>query len=259
MDYSTKVWNRSVLFLFLGILNEKQKGIQPMNIKKLKENQYIKFIPQINTIPWTVELDENNEPYFPYTETQVYTDIHVDVLLCDYKTDGDYIEKIGYADIAVINSHVFERTTFMHIDCDDGHLSRILEEMAFYNHEDNYMVFGLSMEYEPFMILRNIHIDKEYRRMGIGKAIIQFAHEYIGAILNLNLNSIVWEVSFFDKTIDDEPFTEKDFDNLIAFSKAIGGHEFSNPIFELKYFFYNNNPFSIDEKLLEEFLKESRM
>ena len=109
------------------------------------------------------------------------------------------------------------------------------------------------------MILRNIHIDKEYRRMGIGKAIIQFAHEYIGAILNLNLNSIVWEVSFFDKTIDDEPFTEKDFDNLIACSKAIGGHEFSNPIFELKYFFYNNNPFSIDEKLLEEFLKGSRM
>lgn len=142
----------------------------------------------------------------------------------------------------------------MHIDCDDGHLSRILEEMAFYNHEDNYMVFGLSMEYEPFMILRNIHIDKEYRRMGIGKAIIQFAHEYIGAILNLNLNSIVWEVSFFDKTIDDEPFTEKDFDNLIAFSKAIGGHEFSNPIFELKYFFHNNNPSILCAAILSHFV-----
>lgn len=43
-----------------------------MNINKLKESEYIKLVPQVDTTPWTVELDKNNKPYFPYTETQVY-------------------------------------------------------------------------------------------------------------------------------------------------------------------------------------------
>lgn len=226
-----------------------------MNINKLKESEYIKFVPQINTAPWTVELDEEGNPYFPFTETQVYTDIHVDVLLCDYETDDDYIEKIGYADIALINSHIFEETTFMHVDCDDGHLSGIMEEMNYHAQEDNYNDFGLDYPYAPFMILRTLHIDKEYRRMGLGKSIIQFAHEYIGSLFNLDLNLIAWEVAYYNKTTDGERFTQADYDANIAFSIAIGGHVFSkykNSIF----FFYNNDEFideDIDEIVDEDF------
>lgn len=211
-----------------------------MNINKLKESEYIKFVTQINTNPWTFELDEDGNPYFPFTETQVYTDIHVDVLLCDYETDDDYIEKIGYADIALINSHVFEETTFLHVDCDDGHLSGIMEAMNYYNQENNYDKFGLDYPYVPFMILRTLHINKEYRRMGLGKSIIQFAHEYIGSLFNLDLNLITWEVAYYDKTTDGEKFTQADYDVNIDFSKAIGGKEFSK-YESSRFFFYNSD------------------
>ena len=209
-----------------------------MNINKLKESEYIKFVPQINTAPWTVELDTEGNPSFPYAETQVYTDIRVDILLCDYETDDDYIQKIGYADIALINSHVFEETTFMHVDCEDGHLAGIMEEMEYHSQENNYHRFGLDFPYAPFMILRTLHINKEYRRMGIGKAIIQFAHEYVGALFNLDLNLITWEVAYYNKTTDGEKFTQADYDANIAFSKSIGGHEFSK--YKNSRFFFIN-------------------
>lgn len=211
-----------------------------MNTNKLKENEYIKIVPQIDTTPWTVELDKNNKPYFPYTEMQAYTDIRVDVLLCDSNTDDDYIEKIGYADIALINSHIFEETTFMHVDCDDGYLSGIMEEMNYHNQEDNYDSYGLDYPYAPFMILRSLHIDKEYRRMGIGKAIIQFAHEYIGSLFNLQLNLIVWEIAYYNQTTDGERFTQADYDVNIAFSKAVGGREFSK-YQSSRFFLYNSD------------------
>ncbi len=211
-----------------------------MNINKLKESEYIKLVSKIDTTPWTVELDKNNKPYFPYTETQVYTDIRVDILLCDYDTDDDYIEKIGYADISLINSHIFEETTFMHVDCEDGQLSGIMEEMNYHDQDDNYDSYGLDYPYAPFMILRSLHVDKEYRRMGIGKAIIQFAHEYIGSLFNLDLNLIAWEVAYYTKTTDGEKFTQADYDANIAFSQSIGGREFSK-YQSSRFFLYNSD------------------
>lgn len=219
--------------------------------KILKEREYIKFVPHINTEPWTVELDKEGNPYFPFTELQSYTDIHVDVLLCDYETDDDYIEKIGYADIALINSQVFEETTFMHVDCDDGYLSGIMEAMNYHNQENNYDKFGLDYPYAPFMILRTLHIDKEYRRIGLGKALIQFAHEYIGSLFNLDLNLITWEVAYYNKTTDGEKFTQADYDANIAFSKAIGGEVFST-YNHSTFFFYNADDEEFDEMLLDE-------
>ena len=211
-----------------------------MNINKLKESEYIKLVPQVDTTPWTVELDKNNKPYFPYTETQVYTDIRVDILLCDYDIDDDYIEKIGYADIALINPHIFEETTFMHVDCEDGQLSGIMEEMNYHDQDDNYDNYGLDYPYAPFMILRSLHVDKEYRRMGIGKAIIQFAHEYIGSLFNIDLNLIAWEVAHYTKTTDGEKFTQADYDANIAFSQSIGGREFSK-YQSSRFFLYNSD------------------
>lgn len=211
-----------------------------MKINKLKESEYIKLVPQVDTTPWTVELDDDNEPHFPYTEMQVFTDIRVDVLLCDSDTDDDYIEKIGYADIALINSHIFEETTFMHVDCENGQLSGIMEEMNYHDQRDNYDNLGFDSAYSPFMILRTLHIDKKYRRMGIGKSIIQFAYEYIGALFNLNLNLIAWEVAYYNKTTDGEKFTQADYDANIAFSQAIGGREFSK-YQNSRYFLYNSD------------------
>ena len=41
-----------------------------MNINKLKESEYIKFVPQINTAPWTVELDEEGNPNIDIDDTR---------------------------------------------------------------------------------------------------------------------------------------------------------------------------------------------
>ena len=226
-----------------------------MNINKLKENEYIKFVPQANTSPWEFELDKDKKPYFPFVESQAYIDIHVDILLCDYDSDEDYIEKIGYANLALINSHVFEETTFMHVDCDDGQLSDIMEEMDYANIEDSYMDFNLIHPYAPFMILRNLHVDKEYRRMGIGKSIIQFAHEYIGSLFNLKLNLVIWEIAYYNKTTDGDRFTQADYDANIAFSKAVGGEIFST-YNHSTFFFYNEGSEKIDEDLIDELLEQ---
>lgn len=136
----------------------------------------------------------------------------------------------------------------MHVDCDDGHLSGIMEAMNYHAQEDNYSNFGLDYPYAPFMIVRTLHINKEYRRMGLGKSIIQFAHEYIGSLFNLNLNFITWEVAYYDKTTDGEKFTQADYDANIAFSIAIGGHVFSK--YESSRFFFYNSDESLAEDLL---------
>ena len=75
-----------------------------MNINKLKENEYIKFVPQANTSPWEIELDKDKKPYFPFVESQAYIDIHIDILLCDYDSDEDYIEKMEVPQPAPVQS-----------------------------------------------------------------------------------------------------------------------------------------------------------
>lgn len=206
--------------------------------KELEEKKlYLNMKPSIDLWQWDMCTDSKGKFWYPCGESQVYTEVLLDIVLED--EGGEIIDKVGSAQLWIINAHRFRKNTFQEVDGESGEMFNHLEALKYWNHERNYVSKGFDYPFQPFVILNRLFINEKYRGKGIGKSVIKNANKIVNDIFNLDttiLQWAAWPLADLHEVIQ-KP-SEEDLKQLHKFARKVGAKTLHKED-DLKYFIYH--------------------